>query len=121
MVNASERDEMVDTPNRSNSAPEATPADRSATHEEILAAKLPPQVKEQPDPMLQLSVGRVGAGSLTLVGVVAAIILGVVLYGLDSPTPNAGAPTSPASAPAAGGKAAPAAPSGQQTGNTGHS
>jgi hypothetical protein len=112
---------MVDTPNRNNSAREATPADRSATHEEILAAKLPPQVKEQPDPMLQLSVGRVGAGSLTLVGVVAAIILGVVLYGLNSPAPNAGAPASAASAPAAGGKTGAAGPGGQQTGNTSHS
>jgi hypothetical protein len=78
-------------------------------------------VKEQPDPALQLSVGRVGAGSLTLVAVVGAIILAVVLYGLNSPAPNTAAPAGPASAPAAGGKPGPAAPGGQQTGNTGHS
>ena len=108
---------MVDAPDRNNGAREATPADRGPGHEEILAAKLPPQVKEQPDPMLQLSVGRVGAGSLTLAAVVAAFILGVVLYGLNSPAPDAGAP---ATAPAAGGKAGPAAPGGQQTGNAGH-
>ena len=112
---------MVDTPNRHNGAPDSTPAGPDPTHEEVLAARLPPQVKEQPDPMLQLSVGRVGAGSLTLVGIVAAVILAVVLYGLNSPAPNTAAPSSPPSAPAAGGKAGPAAPTGQQTGNSGHS
>lgn len=67
-----------------SSAPPAGP-----TAEERLAAKVGPQVSEQPDPALQLSVGRVGAGSITLVAVVCAIIVGVVLWGLNSPAPNA--------------------------------
>ncbi|MGH6672406.1 MAG: hypothetical protein ACRECV_10600 [Xanthobacteraceae bacterium] len=95
-----------------------------ATHEERLAAKLPIAETDQPDPMLQIGVGRVGAGSITLVGVIAAIILGVVLYGLNSPAPNAEAAATPpnaAAAPAAAGKPGPAAATGQQTGKTGHS
>lgn len=111
---------MADTDNTENGpgARQSGQAEHRATHEEILAGRLPPQVTEQPDPMLQLSVGRVGAGSITLVAIAAAIILGIVLYGLNSPAPNSAAP---GNAPAAGGKAGPAAPSGQQTGNTGHS
>ncbi|MGB6538965.1 MAG: hypothetical protein WBF58_23740 [Xanthobacteraceae bacterium] len=77
------------------------------THEELLAAHLPPQEREQPDPVLQLSVGRAGAGSITLVAVVAAIVIAVVFYGLNSPAPTSEhAPASPAAssaAPAAGG------------------
>jgi hypothetical protein len=110
---------MADTRN-GNNARDADRADRSPTHEEILAARLPPQETEQPDPMLQMSVGRAGAGSVTLVAAVAAIILAVVLYGLNSPAPNSGAHNAP-SVPAVAGKAGPPAPSGQQTGNTGHS
>jgi hypothetical protein len=66
----------------------------------------------------------VGAGSIALAAVVGAVILAVVLYGLNSPIPNtlhAGTPTTASSAPAAGGNDAPAAPCGQDTGNTGHS
>jgi hypothetical protein len=49
---------------------------------------LPPQERRQPDPSLQLSVGRVGAGGITLVAVLCAIIIAVVLWGLNSPAPN---------------------------------
>jgi hypothetical protein len=104
--------------------PTPSPAEPEATHEQILAAKLPPQVTQQPDPMLQLSVGRLGAGSVTLAAVAAAIVLAVVLYGLNSPAPNTqdvATPPGPASAPGARGKPGPAAPSAQHTGNTGHS
>lgn len=98
-----------------------------ATHEEVLASRLPPQEANQPDPVLQLSVGRMGAGAITLVAVICAVILGVVLYGLNSPAPNAqdvGNAPRVASAPAAGGKggpATPATPTPQQTNNSGHS
>ena len=109
-----------DTPGRNSSAHQASPAGHNATHEEMLAAELPIDETNHPDPMMQLSVGRVGAGSLTLVGVAAALILGVVFYGLNSPAPNTQASASPPSAPAAAGQAGPAAPSGQQTGNTDH-
>jgi len=94
------------------------------THEERLAARLPIAETNQPDPMLQISVGRVGAGSITLVGIIAAIVLGVVFYGLNSPAPNvqdAAMTPSPAAAPAAASRPGPATPSGQQTGKTGHS
>lgn len=73
-----------------------------ATHEELLAARLPPTETEQPDPMMQLSVGRVGAGSVTLAALVGAVILAVVLYGLNSPAPNAGTPANAPPAAAAG-------------------
>lgn len=113
---------MADTPNGNNSGRENTTADRSPTSEERLAAKLPPQETNQPDPILQLSVGHLGAGSMTLVAIAAAIILGVVLYGLNGPAPNTASPAvATSAAPQAGGKAGPAAPSGQHTGNTGHS
>jgi hypothetical protein len=116
---------MADSRNQSATGqPTPGQAEPEATHEQILAAKLPPQVTEQPDPMLQLSIGRLGAGSVTLAAVAAAIVLAIVLYGLNSPAPNtqdvAAAP-SPAAAPAAGGKPGPATPSAQHTGNTGHS
>jgi len=90
---------------------------RSAmSREEALAASLPPQVKEQPDPMLQMSVGRIGARAVTLVAVIAAVILAVVFYGLNSPPPankNAGTPVSAATSPAGGNQGAPATPAPQ--------
>lgn len=60
-----------------------------ATAGERLAANLPRHERNQPDPAMQLSVSRVGAGGITLVAVVCAIIIGVVLWGLNSPAPNA--------------------------------
>lgn len=80
----------------------ATRKEPGATAEERLAAALPPQERQQPDPSLQLSVGRVGAGGITLVAVLCAIIVAVVLWGLNSPAPNAqdvGTPHSAATAP----------------------
>lgn len=66
------------------------PPDRSGvTAEERLAASLARHERNQPDPAMQLSVGRVGAGGITLVAVVCALIIGVVLWGLNSPAPNA--------------------------------
>ena len=93
-----------------------------ATHEEQLAGKLPPLETQQPDPILQLSVGRLGAGTVTLVAAIAALILGVVLYGLNSSAPpphRVATQNSLASPAAAGAKAAPAAPSKQSAGTAG--
>ena len=42
---------------------------------------------DQPDPELELSYGRTGAGGITLVAVFCALIIGVVLWGLNSPAP----------------------------------
>ncbi len=78
---------------QSRSAPgtarSSVPPAAGPTAEERLAASMPAQVTNQPDPALQLSVGRVGSGSIALVAVVCAIIVGVVLWGLNSPAPNA--------------------------------
>ena len=65
------------------------PASPGSTAEETAAANVAPQERQQPDPALQLSVGRVGAGIVALVAVVCAFIVGVVLWGLNSPAPNA--------------------------------
>lgn len=101
---------MADQPDSNPTASDhdtASPQPGSGpSHEDILVANLPPQETRQPDPVLQLSVGRLGAGSITLVAILAVIILSVVFYGLNSPAPNAqdvGTPASTASAPAAGG------------------
>jgi hypothetical protein len=91
--------------------PGAYPAGSRPDAEERLAASLPLDERDQPDPELELSYGRTGASGITLIAVVAAVILAVVFYGLNSPAPNgqqAGTPPSATAAPQAGG--APAAP-----------
>lgn len=69
--------------------PGAEPAVSRPDAEERLAASLPLDERDQPDAELELSYGRTGAGGITLVAVVCAIIIGVVLWGLNSPAPNA--------------------------------
>ena len=98
--------------------PATTRPGAGTTHEEALASRLPLEEVDQPDPVLQLSVGRLGAGSVTLVAVICAVVLAVVLYGLNSPAPNTqvvGTAPSASPAPAAGGKSVPPTPSAQQT------
>jgi hypothetical protein len=92
----SERDmsELQDPPSGDAGKP-----GREQTHEELLSAKLPPQVTNQPDPALQLSAGRLGGGAITLVAVVTVMILGVVLYGLNAPAPPAAGAGTAGSAP----------------------
>jgi hypothetical protein len=51
--------------------------------ESALEAGLPTQEKQQPDPMLQITTGHIGAGGVTLVAIAVAVILGFVLYGLN--------------------------------------
>ena len=46
--------------------------------------ELPTQEKHQPDPLLQISAGRMGAGGVTLVALGIALILGFVFWGLNS-------------------------------------
>jgi hypothetical protein len=76
--------------------------------------ELPVPEKIQPDPMLRMGTGRVSAGAMTVVAVVAALILYVVLYGLNSPNPIEQTATSPAltqnAKPQAGGNSGAAAP-----------
>jgi hypothetical protein len=107
-------------PDRSTAGP-PTPGERpGSTPGQKLADSLPVYETEQPD-SAQLSAGRMGVGSITLAAVAGAVILGVVLYGLNSapPAPQAAAraPTA-SSAPAAGGGAANPAP---RAGKNGHS
>jgi hypothetical protein len=89
------------------------PAERDAA----LRTRLPIPVKKQPDPLLQLSTGRVGMGGIALFAVAIAVILGVVLYGLNGS--NSGPGTQPAApnAAVAGNSAAPAAAAPGQSNN----
>jgi hypothetical protein len=45
---------------------------------------IPVQEREQPDPMLQITTGRTGAGGITLLACAVAFILAIVFYGLNS-------------------------------------
>jgi hypothetical protein len=95
-----------------------SPADSDAA----LRAKLPTQVKEQPDPFLQMSTGRVGAGGITLAACIVVLVLGVVLYGLNGRGTEQSAGTAPASAPAAAGTSgAPTTPAPSESRNGPHS
>jgi len=119
----SNEDSMSESQSHQSAPPDAGSA---AGREEILAANMPVQERHQPDPVLQLSVGRLGAGAVALAAVVAAVILAVVLYGLNSPPPNAqhvGAAKTAAAAPAAPGTPPAGKPSaaGAPHGNSGHS
>jgi hypothetical protein len=61
---------------------------------------LPTQEAQQPDPMLQMSTGHVGAGGITLFALVSAIVLSIVFYGLNAGRgPEQTASTSPAHNP----------------------
>lgn len=89
-----------------------------------LRANLPLPVKEQPDPFLQMTTGRVGAGGITLFILIAVAILTVVLYGLNghagggsTPAPTASASSTAPGTPAAGGKGGAAVPTAPQTTN----
>jgi hypothetical protein len=53
--------------------------------------------RHQPDPALQLSTGWIGASGITLVALAAAIILGIVFYGLNRRAHNETAPSPAAS------------------------
>ena len=82
------------------------------------AAGLPTQEAHQPDPMLQMSTGWVGASGITLVALAIAVILGIVFYGLngrETTQRTAAAPPNPpavqSTRPAAGGKGSAATPS----------
>jgi hypothetical protein len=80
-------------------------------------AELPPTETQQPDPLLQITTGRVHAGGITIAAAVVVVIVGVVLYGLNSRTAFEHTATPPSTTaahqPAAGGAsgaATPAAP-----------
>jgi hypothetical protein len=113
--------EEVKTSGGDHQQPSTGSAKPELSAEERLAASLPPDERDQPDPELALSYGRLGAGGVTLAAVVAALILAVVFYGLNSAGPNAqdvGTPPKVAAAPQAGG--APGAPNPQPAGKANH-
>jgi hypothetical protein len=64
-----------------------------------LPSKMPLPVKEQSDPLLQTSTGRMGAGGLSLILLAVVIIMSLVFYGLNGP--NSGSSSAPASATSA--------------------
>jgi len=72
------------------------PEPQSIIHKGELAAGLPPEEREQPDPALQLSAGRVGPVSITLWALAIAVIIGVAWYGFTRPAPKAEHATAPA-------------------------
>jgi len=62
--------------------------------------------KHQPDPMLQMSIGRMGAGAVTLAAIVAVVVLGVAFYGLNASSrieQAASSPSAQSAQPQAGG------------------
>jgi len=45
-------------------------------------SRLPVEEIDQPDPMLALSTGKMGAGGIALVALAIAVILGIVFYAM---------------------------------------
>lgn len=92
--------------------------------ETALSAGMPPQEKNQPDPMLQLTAGRLGAVGTALAAVAAAVILSLVLYGLNTGAnfvQTAAAPpaAAPNARPQTDGKGGPPAPTGPRANESG--
>ena len=81
-------DRTTSSPYKPNGAPGDSQADRPAMDLE----------SHQPDPMLQMSTGRMGGGGLALVALGVVVILGIVFYGLNGRTTSA--PTAPPTAAA---------------------
>jgi hypothetical protein len=76
----------------------------------------------QPDPLPQTATSHIGPGGLTLLGVVIILILSVVLYGLNGPSPGnstltSAAPNAPPPAAPTGGKSAAPTPNAPQSGS----
>jgi hypothetical protein len=104
--------------------PSSTEA-RSSDPEREPAMQMPITETQQPDPLLQTSTGRMGAGGVTLAAIVVAMILGVVLYGLNdrttaqstaaAPSTTAGQPP-PAGGSGNSGAATPGAPRANESG-----
>jgi hypothetical protein len=89
-------------------------------------SELPSQEANQPDPMLQMSRGWMGATGITIAALAIALILGVVFYGLNwRGTAQEAAAVPPNSAavqstnPAAGGKGGAATPGAPRANNSG--
>jgi hypothetical protein len=59
-------------------------ADMNASDPSGLGGPIPTEENHQPDPMLQPSTAEIGASGITLVALASAIVLGIVLYGLNS-------------------------------------
>lgn len=100
--------------------------DESATRrpptDQRTASRMPAQESHQPDPMLQMTTGRMGAGGITLAAFVAAVILGVVFYGLNGggrSDQTVAAPPPPNAQPQAGGNTGPAPPGTPQANQSG--
>ncbi len=84
------------------------------------AGDLPMTETQQPDPMLQLTTGRMGAGGITLVACAAALIIGLVFYGLNTgKEPASTSPASHSSQPQAAGGSGPAAPGAPRSNESG--
>jgi hypothetical protein len=76
--------------------------------------------EHQPDPMLQMSSGRMRAGGISLVALAIIIVVAAVLYGLNGHGPTAPTGPTPANPPAASNSAGGSTPTSPQTTSPGH-
>ncbi len=100
--------------------PQSTPSSwMDSTGGRRLPADLPAPETEQPDPMMQMTTGRMGAGSVTLVTLGIVFIVAVVFYGLNSIGTRehtaAAPPATHQAEPGAGGKSGAPTPTAPQT------
>jgi len=113
------------TNNKSPAMPDDRPLSDDPSRK-LERTELPPTETQQPDPLLQITTGRVRAGGITIAAVVVAVVVGIVLYGLNTRT-TAAPPAAPPSGmtgqqPAAGGApgaATPGAPRANESGTKG--
>lgn len=97
-------------------------ADSSFGAREAGPAELPAQVTEQPDPLLQMSTGRMGPAGITLVAIAIVVIVGVAFYGLNSRVNSdhtAAAPSAQTAQPQAGGNSGAATPTAPRANESG--
>jgi hypothetical protein len=73
--------------------------------ERRLESQLPREERQQPDPALQLSTGRLGAAGWAIFAVIGIFVLTVVLWGLNGPSE-----TSPSGSSGGAAKTSAAAP-----------
>src|SRR5262249_22623474 len=95
-------------------ADDSTRASPSEDPERKLESELPREEREQPDPALQLSTGRLGAAGWVIFAVIGIFVLTVVLWGLngpnETPSPSGPAASTNAAAPNTSSGPTPTAP-----------
>lgn len=105
---------------------ESPPVRPTEDRETLRSTELPTQETDQPDPLMQISTGRAGVGTITIAALAIAVILGFVLYGLNSRGSNEQTAAAPpagsqvhSAQPAAGGKGGAPTPSAPRANESG--